>query len=118
MKENQHTEWKEVWRDDYLTHAAALMFHPEPERFFTGEVTGEVGRLLLVCRGAMGRREMREALQLKSEDNFRRLYLAPALGLGLLEMTIPDKPNSRLQQYRLTDAGRTLLARLQKKSTP
>ena len=27
----------------------------------------------------------------------------------LIEYTIPNKPNSRLQQYRLTDKGRTLL---------
>jgi len=26
-------------------------------------------------------------------------------------MTIPDKPNSRLQKYRLTDKGRLWLAR-------
>ena len=37
---------------------------------------------------------------------FRERYLKPALDLGLIEMTIPGKPNSRLQQYRLTDQGR------------
>ena len=32
------------------------------------------------------------------------------LGLGFVEMTIPKKPKSRLQKYRLTEAGHTLLA--------
>ncbi|WP_256128273.1 Fic family protein [Desulfolutivibrio sulfoxidireducens] len=30
----------------------------------------------------------------------------PALADGLLEMTIPGKPKSRPQRYRLTDKGR------------
>lgn len=30
-----------------------------------------------------------------------------ALAGGLIEMTLPDKPTSRLQQYRLTAAGRS-----------
>jgi DNA-binding PadR family transcriptional regulator len=31
------------------------------------------------------------------------------LQAGLIEYTIPGKPNSRLQQYRLTDQGKALL---------
>ncbi|MBW2704691.1 MAG: ATP-dependent DNA helicase [Deltaproteobacteria bacterium] len=32
---------------------------------------------------------------------------------GFLEYTISDKPNCRLQKYRLTDAGRRLLKSMQ-----
>ncbi len=39
-------------------------------------------------------------------------YLRPALEAELIARTIPEKPNSRLQQYRLTDKGRTLLTGL------
>jgi DNA-binding PadR family transcriptional regulator len=33
-------------------------------------------------------------------------YLQPALNVGLVEMTIPDKPRSSKQKYRLTDKGK------------
>lgn len=31
------------------------------------------------------------------------------LELGMIAMTLPDKPTSRLQKYRLTEQGRELL---------
>ena len=40
-----------------------------------------------------------EKLGLKSKETFRRNYMTPALEEGLLEMTIPDKPQSRNQRY-------------------
>ena len=75
---------------------------------FTGEVTGEVMRLLEVINEQMQRRAIQDALGLKHEDHFRRAYLLPALAAGLIEMTIPDKPQSSLQRYRLTRKGQRL----------
>lgn len=40
---------------------------------------------------------------------FRDQVVAPLLKAGLLEMTIPDKPRSSKQQYRITEAGRRTL---------
>ncbi len=40
---------------------------------------------------------------------FRDQVVAPLLEAGLLERTIPDKPRSSKQQYRITAAGRALL---------
>ena len=50
-----------------------------------------------------------ESLKLVGRDNFETLYLRPALEQGLIEMTVPDKPNSRLQKYRLTTKGQRWL---------
>ena len=43
--------------------------------------------------------QLMEKLSLKSRDNFRKLYLLPALEQGLIVMSIPDKPTSRNQTY-------------------
>ena len=72
------------------------------------EVTPEVQRLLGVVEGEMNRREIQEQLGLKAEKNFRLLYLRPALDMGLIEMTIPGKPRSPKQCYRLTLIGQTM----------
>lgn len=43
--------------------------------------------------------------------NFQR-HLLPLMEQGLLEWTLPDKPNSRLQKYRLTSAGHAVLQKI------
>lgn len=43
---------------------------------------------------------------LKHKSSFRKNYLFPALQKGLIEMTIPDKPTSRNQKYRLASQYR------------
>jgi hypothetical protein len=55
---------------------------------------------------------LQATLGLRHLVHFRDAYLRPALAAGFIEMTIPDKPNSRLQKYRLTAAGRTVLQSL------
>ncbi len=48
----------------------------------------------------------------KDRTKFRNQVLKPLLQGGWLEMTIPDKPTSSKQKYRLTDKGQQLLAEL------
>jgi hypothetical protein len=83
----------------------------------TGHVTGQVfinlrqeERLVVVIEGEMKSAEIQSVLQLKHRDNFRDTYLNPALDQGLVEMTIPDKPQSSKQKYRLTTKGQQLKA--------
>ena len=53
----------------------------------------------------MSREEIQEKLGLSDKKDYVQNYQKPALEGGLIEMTIPNKPNSRLQKYRLTDLG-------------
>jgi hypothetical protein len=74
----------------------------------TPDVTPDV-RLLTVLDGEMTRQKLREALRLRDDEHFRRAYLIPALEAGLIEMTIPERPRSSRQRYRLTDKGRQVV---------
>ncbi|MBK9428218.1 MAG: DUF4062 domain-containing protein [Gammaproteobacteria bacterium] len=82
---------------------------PEVTPEVTPEVAPEV-RLARVLVGEMARQQLQSALGLKDDEHFRRAYLLPALEAGLVEMTVPDKPRSSRQKYRLTAKGRALLA--------
>ena len=48
----------------------------------------------------------------RDRTKFRHQVMNPLLDAGWLEMTTPDKPTSSQQKYRLTAAGRNVLAAL------
>ena len=58
----------------------------------------------------MSRKELALRLNLSPKSGFIKRFLAELLDDGLVELTIPGKPNSRLQKYRLTDKGRRILS--------
>lgn len=43
--------------------------------------------------------EILEQLGLKSKETLRKNYLNPAIELGLIRMTLPDRPKSKNQRY-------------------
>ena len=69
----------------------------------TDQATDQV-KMLINCVGndTLSAREIMTRLGLSHRDTFRKNYLNPALLSGLIEMTVPDKPNSPKQKYRKT----------------
>ena len=102
--------------DDRLSFVIRLPRHPLSlvptvgEGEVTGEVTGEVERLLRAVDDEMSRQQIQAALGLKGEEHFRTAYLKPALAMKVIEMTLPDVPRSSKQRYRLTALGQRWLS--------
>jgi ATP-dependent DNA helicase RecG len=98
--------------DDRLSFVIRLPLHPlalvPPGD--SPQVTPQVGMLLSRIEGEMTRQAIQDALGLADREHFRKTYLAPALEQDVIEMTLPDKPNSRSQRYRLTALGQRWLA--------
>lgn len=79
---------------------------PQVSPQVTPQVTPQVRDLLNVFKGEESRTELQKSLGLVDRKNFRINYLNPALEEGFVELTIPDKPKSSKQKYRLTKKGR------------
>jgi ATP-dependent DNA helicase RecG len=60
----------------------------------------------------MTRDEIMQQLNLKDRKNFRENYLNPAIDNKLIELTIPDKPQSSKQKYRVTSNGKELCLKM------
>jgi ATP-dependent DNA helicase RecG len=98
---------------------AELPVHPEMRGAQFDEVTDQVGTKLALsrhqveilekCREATGLIDLMGIAGRTDRTKFRNQVLNPLLAEGLVEMTIPDKPRSSNQKYRLTPAGRAAL---------
>ena len=55
----------------------------------------------------------RQGLGLMHWKTFQSNYLLPLMTMGVIERTIPDKPSSRLQKYRLTEAGKQMVEKME-----
>ena len=76
----------------------------------TDQVTDQVAALLRVLgHETLTALECMKQLKLTHRPTFRANYLNPALTASLIEYTIPGKPQSRLQKYRLTTRGKALI---------
>lgn len=75
----------------------------------TPQVTPQVEGLLTAMDGELSRVEIQDKMGLSDKRNFKENYLSPALEWGLIEMTIPEKPSSKNQKYRLTQRGKGVL---------
>lgn len=86
----------------------------KPKEPTTGQVTGQVvpwmADALEACSSAPRKSsEIQIAVGIRHRETFQRNYLDKLVTEGFVAMTIPDKPNSRLQKYRLTAKGKAVL---------
>jgi Fic family protein len=64
---------------------------------------------------ALSRKEIFATIQINGDSRSFKRHIEPLIIDGFIEMTVPDKPNSRLQKYRLTDNGRKFNEDFQKR---
>jgi predicted HTH transcriptional regulator len=82
---------------------------------FTGEVGTKSGpsrdqvKTLKKCREDATLVDLLAVTGRSNRTKFRDQVLNPLIAAGLIEMTIPDKPRSSKQRYRLTNKGRRWL---------
>ena len=82
----------------------------ELESGLESSLTPYQGRVLrLLAAGPMSKAELSRGLGQKQVSGPLHRHVRQLATAGMIEFTLPEKPNSRLQKYRLTDKGRAHL---------
>lgn len=76
----------------------------------TPQVTPQVIAVLGGASEPASRDDLQRAAGITDRKHFRTRYIEPLLAAGWLEMTVPDKPRSSKQRYRVTATGLEALA--------
>jgi ATP-dependent DNA helicase RecG len=82
------------------------------------QVTPQVVALLRAVMQEASAAEIQSAMQLKDRIHFLKKHILPALEKGLIERTIPERPRSSRQRYRITPAGFAVLEHSEKEPQP
>lgn len=86
---------------DHVTDQVTAKYSASNTKLNTFDKLSPVAKLIYVLgNDTLSLKELMERLHLSHKPTFRQNYLTPALEQHLIEMTIPDKPKSRLQKYR------------------
>ena len=104
------TEAKET--DTALKEILATLSQPLTTKFGKGySYSASRHQVEILCNSLipLGIRELMEIAERSNRNKFRNQVLKPLFNEDLLEMTIPDKPKSNRQEYRLTPKGRSVL---------
>ena len=72
----------------------------------------DIGKLLIFCQKTRTITEMLSYMSYSDRTKFRKKYIYPLLDAEIIQMTIPEKPNSRNQKYQLTAKGLELIEHL------
>ena len=101
-----------------LSEAATAMVGPSIELALREQVKEQVKEqdkeqvtiqdLIQFCTIPRSRKEMQEFMGLVGRRNFSEKYIKPLLIAGKIEMTVPDKPNSRNQKYQKVNSERII----------
>lgn len=94
----------EIIRDS-LTEVAVIGHTTDQDSDQVGDQDKTPAERLLLVLGdeVLSAASLMERLGLSHRPTFRKNYLNPALEQGLIERTIPEKPNSKNQKYRKKD---------------
>ena len=98
--------------DNFIRITLPISAHGHASNHASDHASVQVEKLVSILTGEMGRSELQGLLSIKNRDYFRTDYLNPAISNGYIELTIPDKPNSQNQKYRLTAKGIALKEKL------
>ncbi|MCL1909275.1 MAG: hypothetical protein FWG12_07945, partial [Holophagaceae bacterium] len=85
-----------------------------PNAQATAQAAEQVVKILQVAVDPVDRHLLQHASNLNHREHFRKAYLDPLVSADWLERTIPDKPTSPNQRYRLTKKGRAWLEKVRK----